>query len=75
MQCQQEASSPSFRFINIAEHRTAEEVEQRLDRLIQTIVDIQKPFISGGGEAADVLVVCLRLFRYPYTWIFTSTDT
>jgi GTP1/Obg family GTP-binding protein len=41
-------------------HRTPEQVKERLDRLIQDIVEIQKPHMHGA-QAADVLVVRHRL--------------
>ncbi|KGO47195.1 Histidine phosphatase superfamily, clade-1 [Penicillium expansum] len=58
---------------------TAEQVSERLDRLIQMIYDVQKPHMNGG-VAADVLIVAhghiLRAFtkrwlKYPMDFPFT----
>jgi hypothetical protein len=37
--------------------RTAQQVQERLDRLIGRIQEIQKPYLHGGS-APDVMVVC-----------------
>ncbi|KAJ5100418.1 Histidine phosphatase superfamily clade-1 [Penicillium angulare] len=58
---------------------SAEQVRERLDRLIQSIYNIQKPHMNGGA-AADVLIVAhghiLRAFtkrwlKYPMEFPFT----
>lgn len=64
--------------------RSPSQVQERLDRLIRNIKEIQEPFLHGG-TASDVLIVAhghiLRAFtkrwmgKYRFPFISDSTDT
>ena len=41
---------------------SAEEVSERLDKLIGRIREMQGPWMRGGGRGADVVLVCGSCF-------------
>lgn len=50
------SSSPTVLAFNTSTIRSAEQVEERLDRLIHKIYEVQEPLIQGSAKG-DVLVV------------------
>ena len=49
-----------------AQSRSAEAVQQRLDRLIQEIYKLQTPHIDGkSGQASDILIVSTHFSSLP----------